>query len=298
MYNIGGEVYMKQSLDDEDIKLRENDIAVINEIIETDKSPKTINNGNKGPKKKKKRKLKKKTVSIILLVIAIPFLIFSLFHVVKYMFFEVPQTKKLIKDIEANTEIKEYDSEDAEIIESDELPDSPYWNFIKMKLIDVNFDSLLATNSDTVGWVTVGGTNVNYPIVQTGDNDYYLTHAFDKSKNSAGWVFMDYRNNKNSFGRNTIIYGHNRKDQTMFGSLKKVLTDAWYNTADNRVIKMSSPTNNTLWQIYSAYTIETTPDYIKTNFSSDAEYEEFLNLVKSRSKKLVVHAKLIKIEAK
>ncbi len=271
--------------------------------------------------KKKRRKLNKKVVSIILLVIAVPMLAISIYEMVVYSV-ESNKTKKIIDDFSKNTEVKEYESDDAQIIESDEKPDTPYWNFIKMNLIDVDFTNLKKTNSDTVGWITVGGTNVNYPIVQTTDNDFYLTHAFDKSKNSAGWVFMDFRNDKNNYGNNTIIYAHNRKDKTMFGTLKQLLTNDWYNTVDNRVIKMSSENYNTLWQIYSVYTLETTNDYIQTVFTSNEDYQRFLDLVKGRSyrdfntsvttndktltlstchgstKKLVVHAKLIKIENK
>lgn len=273
-------------------------------------------------KKRKKRKLNKgKLLSLIILLIMIPILAFSTYKIVVYLI-ETPKTKDLIKDITDNTKIKEYESEDAEIIKSDENPNTPYWNFIKMKLIDVDFNSLKETNNDTVAWLFVGGTNVNYPVVQTSNNDYYLNHSFDKTKNSGGWLFMDYRNDKNDYGKNTIIYGHNMKNQTMFGTLKKLLSKEWYKTQDNRIIKMSSENYNTLWQIYSVYTLETTSDYIQTDFASDEEYQKFIDLVKGRSiadfntsvttsdktltlstchgsaKKLVVHAKLIKIEAK
>ena len=273
-------------------------------------------------KKRKKRKLNKgKLLSLIILLIMIPILAFSTYKIVVYLI-ETPKTKDLIKDITDNTKIKEYESEDAEIIKSDEKPNTPYWNFIKMKLIDVDFNSLKETNNDTVAWLFVGGTNVNYPVVQTSNNDYYLNHSFDKTKNSGGWLFMDYRNDKNDYGKNTIIYGHNMKNQTMFGTLKKLLSKEWYKTQDNRIIKMSSENYNTLWQIYSVYTLETTSDYIQTDFASDEEYQKFIDLVKGRSiadfntsvttsdktltlstchgsaKKLVVHAKLIKIEAK
>ena len=273
-------------------------------------------------KKRKKRKLNKgKLLSLIILLIMIPILAFSTYKIVVYLI-ETPKTKDLIKDITDNTKIKEYESEDAEIIKSNENPNTPYWNFIKMKLIDVDFNSLKETNNDTVAWLFVGGTNVNYPVVQTSNNDYYLNHSFDKTKNSGGWLFMDYRNDKNDYGKNTIIYGHNMKNQTMFGTLKKLLSKEWYKTQDNRIIKMSSENYNTLWQIYSVYTLETTSDYIQTDFASDEEYQKFIDLVKGRSiadfntsvttsdktltlstchgsaKKLVVHAKLIKIEAK
>lgn len=271
--------------------------------------------------KKKRLRLKKKVIYYFLFLIPIPILIFSTVQIFSWLN-DTPKTQNIIKEIEENTEVLEYESEDAEIIESDEHPDTPYWNFIKMNLIDVDFNNLKETNKDTVAWLYVGGTNVNYPVVQTTDNDFYLDHSFDKSYNKAGWLFMDYRNNSKNYEKNTIIYAHNRKDKTMFGSLKNVLAAFWYEDIDNRVIKMSSENSNTLWQIFSVYTIETTNDYIQTEFKDDIEFQEFINLIKGRStanfntkvttndkiltlstchgntKKLVVHAKLIKQEIK
>ena len=275
------------------------------------------------PKKSgKKIRMKKKTISLLILFIAIPVLIFSGYEIVTY-FIDSSRTKAQIKDYETDANIGKNENQE-EIIPSDDTEDSPYWNYIKMDLMDVDFTELKNKNSDVAGWLTVGGTNINYPVVQTTDNDFYLTHAFDKSSNRAGWVFMDYRNDKNSYGKNTIIYAHNMKDKTMFGSLKTLLTKDWYNVEDNRIIKMSSEKYNTLWQIFSVYTIPTTNDYIWTdeNFSSEAQFQEFLDKIKGRSytdfktsvnsndkvltlstchgseKKLVVHAKLIKIAAR
>lgn len=271
--------------------------------------------------KKKRLRLKKKFIYYFLFLIPIPILIFSTFQIITWLN-DSPKTKEIIIKIEETTKVVEYDSVEAEIIESDEHPNTPYWNFIKMNLIDVDFTELKNTNSDTVAWLYVGGTNVNYPVVQTTDNDFYLDHSFDKTNNKAGWLFMDYRNDSNNYGKNTIIYAHNRKDKTMFGTLKNVLAAFWYEDINNRVIKMSSDSINTLWQIFSVYTIETTNDYIKTDFESDIEYQEFIDLIKGRStanfntkvstndkiltlstchgstKKLVVHAKLIKQEIK
>ena len=271
--------------------------------------------------KKKRLRLKKKVIYYFLFLIPIPLLIFSTVKIINWLN-DTPKTQNIIKEIEETTKIIEYESDEAEIIESDEHPDTPYWNFIKMNLIDVDFDELKSINSDTVAWLYVGGTNVNYPVVQTTDNDFYLDHSFDKTKNKAGWLFMDYRNNSSNYEKNTIIYAHNRKDKTMFGTLKNVLAAVWYEDINNRVIKMSSENINTLWQIFSVYTIETTNDYIQTTFNTDNEFQEFIDLIKSRStanfntkvstndkiltlstchgntKKLVVHAKLIKQEIK
>lgn len=196
----------------------------------------------------------------------------------------------------------------------------PYWDYIKMNLINVDFEELINDNSDTVGWIQVNGTNINYPIVQTTNNEYYLTRAFDKSYNDAGWVFMDYRNNAEDFNKNTIIYAHSRLDKTMFGSLKNILRSGWLDDSDNYVIKLSTPYENTLWQVFSVYHLPTTSDYLKVNFTSDSDYNDFLNMISSRTaynfgtsvntddkiltlstcyandEKLVVHAKLIKKE--
>ena len=73
-----------------------------------------------------------------------------------------------------------------------------------MNMIDINFNELKNINNDVKGWIKVNGTNINYPFVQSKNNKYYLTHSFDKSYNSAGWLFLDYRNNN----KNTIIYAH------------------------------------------------------------------------------------------
>ena len=167
----------------------------------------------------------------------------------------------------------------------------------------------------------VNGTNINYPFVQSNNNKYYLIHSFDKSYNSSGWLFLDYRNNTNN-NKNTIIYAHGRNDKTMFGSLRTVLTKNWLSNANNYVIKISSEKENSLWQIFSTYHIPTTSDYLQTNFESDIEYQEFLDMIKNRSSynfntsvtstdniftlstcysnsdKMVVHAKLIKKEQK
>lgn len=86
-----------------------------------------------------------------------------------------------------------------------------YYSYVKMKLIDVNFNELKKINNDTVGWIKVEGTNINYPFVHTNNNDYYLNHSFDKSSNGAGWVFMDFRNNISNFSKNTILYAHGKK---------------------------------------------------------------------------------------
>ena len=270
----------------------------------------------------KKRKLNKKNlVLLIILLISIICLFIALFNVI-FWFIDNRNINKQIDDINYVTKVEVInDNENTEIIEQDNINKSdPYWDYIKMDMINVDFNELLRVNKDTKGWLQVNGTNVNYPFVQTTNNDYYLTHAFDKSWNDAGWVFLDYRNNISNRDKNTIIYGHSRLNKTMFGSLKNILTSGWLNNTDNYVIKLSTEYENTLWQIFSVYHIPTNNDYIQTEFEDNSEFYTFATMLLNRSQhnfnttisendqiltlstcykndeKLAIHAKLIKKE--
>lgn len=158
-----------------------------------------------------------------------------------------------------------------------------YWKYVNTPLSSVDFTELLSQNKDTVGWLIVNNTNINYPVVQTTNNDYYLKHAFDRSNNNAGWVFADFRNNFNDFNRNLVIYAHGRKDRVMFGSLIDTLNEEWYKNPDNQIIQLSTIKYDTMWQIISIYKIRSESYYITTDFSSDTSYETFLNVIKERS---------------
>ena len=145
------------------------------------------------------------------------------------------------------------------------------------------FDELLKKNSDTVGYLSVNNTKINYPVVQASTNSYYLNRDFNKRKNSMGWIFMDYRNDAKELNKNTIIYGHNIKQGIMFGTLKYALNSSWYKKESNQVITFNTPTKNMKWRIFSIYRIPATEDYLKTEFDSNEEYMDFLNMLKNRS---------------
>ena len=274
--------------------------------------------------KRRKIKIKWKNIILILIIItSIITLLISIFNIIKWKI-DSNKTNYEITNIQENINVEEIqDTENTEIIEPViEVPkENPYWDYINMNMINVDFNSLKRTNPDVVGWLKVNGTNINYPFVQSSDNDYYLTHSFNKSYNGAGWVFLDYRNNGTN-NKNTIIYAHGRSDKTMFGTLKNVLNNGWLNNTNNYVIKISTETENSLWQIFSVYRIPTTSDYLQTNFNDETEYQNFLDMIKDRSShnfdtnvvstdniltlstcynnsdKMVVHAKLIKKENK
>ena len=228
----------------------------------------------------KKKKLKFKWIILIILIAFIIF-IFSSFKIINW-FIDNQKNNKIIEDIFNKVPFNEEVSEN--IIQNEEIKeDDPYWDFIKMNLMDVDLTNLIAINNDTVGWLKVLGTNINYPFVQTKDNNYYLTHDFYKQPNSAGWVFLDYRNNKDLNEQNNIIYAHARLNQTMFGSLKNVLSNDWLNNQNNYVIEISTENKNSLWQVFSVYKIPNTNDYIETKFNNENDFNNFINKLITRS---------------
>lgn len=268
---------------------------------------------------RKVKKLKKKNCLLaVLLLISTTAFVYSAINLIDWQK-DNKITNDNINDINSGATITT--STEGEAVNPENEPkDSIYWTYIKTDLINVDFTELKKKNKDTKGWIQVLGTNINYPFVQSNDNKYYLTRSFDKKYTDAGWVFLDYRNDINKLGKNNIIYAHARKDKTMFGTLKNTLTKDWYNNKNNHIIKLSTETENTLWQIFSVYHIETESYYIKTNFESNEEFKEFVNKLKSRSvyyfnakvsekdtiltlstcynkkEKMVLHAKLLKKE--
>lgn len=275
-------------------------------------------------KKKKKLILKKKFV-VLFLLFFIFLSLFSSYNIIRWSI-DAKNTEKQIEEIREIVEIKEItDSTATEIVNppKEEIKkENPYWDYIKMNLINVDFSTLKEKNSDTVGWIQVSGTNINYPFVQTDNNTYYLKKDFNKNYNSAGWVFMDYRNDIENFNQNTILYAHGRIDGTMFGSLKNIFKSNWYNNKNNHVVKLSTEYQNTMWQVFSVYRIAETSDYLDINFNNNVRYMDFLNMLQDRSElkfdvslneedkiltlstcykendRVVLHAKLIKMEVR
>lgn len=286
------------------------DVTNVNDIVKANE------------KAKKKVKIEKAFYGVFITLCI--FILMILIVVIINWILENKKTDNIIDDIYEVAEIEEItttEKKDKNIeqeVITTTIEDSLYTKYNNMNMIKVNFDNLLQINNDTKGWIMVPGTNVNYPFVQSNDNLYYLKHSYDKSSNKKGWVFLDYRNNMDNLSKNTVIYAHGLVNNQMFGSLRKILKSSWYNNKNNHIIKLSTPTSYQLWQVFSTYTIEPEDYYITTSFSSDEEFQEFINTIKSRSvydygtkintndniltlsscysdtKRMVLHAKLIK----
>lgn len=144
--------------------------------------------------------------------------------------------------------------------------------------------ALKELNDETVGWLNVPGTNIDYPVVKAKDNAYYLRHNFKKEKDYNGWVFMNYLNSAEMLDKNTIIFAHNRYySNIMFGTLNKVGKKAWYQNIKDNLITYSDINKEMKWEVFAAYTVPVTDDYLETNFSTDEDFNNFIKMIRSRS---------------
>src|SRR5699024_2819623 len=132
------------------------------------------------------------------------------------------------------------------ILSDDEEEDSnPYSN------IPTSLETLVSLNSDTVGWLSINNTKVNYPVTQSGDNDYYLNRDFYERRTANGWIFMDYRNDAVNLSKNTIIYGHALLSGYMFGDLRTMIKSSWYKNKNNLLITFNTLGKEMKWEIFS-----------------------------------------------
>ncbi len=222
-------------------------------------------------------------ISCIIALFCVAGIGYSGFKIIEWKI-DADKTEAQTKQINELSKIEEVeDDEKVKIVKSDEKEDSLYWRYLKTRLLDVDYSELRKINNEVAGWIQVSGTKINYPFVNAGNNDYYLTHAFDKSYSSAGWVFADFRNQLDGTDKNTILYAHGRYDGSMFGTLRNILSSGWLNDPSNFIVRTSSEKENALWQVFSVYKIPITNDYIQTAFSSDDEFEEFTKMLQGRS---------------
>ena len=179
-----------------------------------------------------------------------------------------------------------------DILSSENMGEDPFGN-INYDVEDTDsyyeelnriFSELLEINDETVGWLTVPNTEIDYPVVQASDNRFYLTHNFNRRWNHLGWIFMDYRIDARNLSQNNIIYGHRApRTDLMFSTLRNVLDEEWYKDESNHIITFNTIDRKMNWQIFSIYTTRVTNDYLITDFISKENFLLFIERQKSRS---------------
>ena len=187
-------------------------------------------------------------------------------------------------DVDSIEENSEENNEDNDNNNGDEEDDNDNSNSEdRIQLVSTNFEDLLSKNGDTVGWVYIANTNINFPVVKTSNNSFYLKHNFKKEYNSAGWIFGDYRNNFDVLDQNTIVYGHNRRNGTMFSNLKKYLNTSFANRLSAKYFSFNTVNQRYVAKVYSVYKISSAKLILSNNYENDEEYERFINEAKALS---------------
>ena len=187
---------------------------------------------------------KRKIIISVILTLILLFISFFIFKIYRIL----SDNKKIDDEI---TKIK-----DEVIIESNENDNKENKqdevgqpSIIENKLT-MDFNKLKTINSDTVGWIKINNTNIDYPIVKGNDNTYYLNHSFYKENNINGWIFMNSNNSSSFTDDNTILFGHNTNSKTMFSELRDIYKGNLGNQIDITIYLENDILNYKVFSIY------------------------------------------------
>lgn len=205
----------------------------------------------------------KKVIKIILLAICLCVFIFSAYNIYKYLS-EENANKKLNNELMEKAIIETPNDNNDNAQENEDI-----------LLISVDFSVLKQENEDIVGWLYLEDSPINYPVVQSNDNDYYLRRLVNGEYNIAGSLFMDYRNDSNLEDDNTIIYGHNMKNNTMFGSLQEYKSQDYYD--NHKVMYYFTSEKNYIIELFTGYTISVESDIYDLSVIDSSKLEELIS---------------------
>lgn len=213
-------------------------------------------------------------LSSVILVVAVAVFIFSAYKLISIYSEYHKGDKEYDNIVDEAIEIQTPQQEESEKGEEEQKP--------KVHAsLKVDFDKLKKTNKDIVGWIQFDEPErISYPVVRGADNDKYLTTTFEGKKNSSGSIFMDAANNGDFSDRNTFIYGHNMKNGSMFGQLRKFKAKDYYE--QNPYFYIYTPDGKEVkYQIFAVCIVEDTSRSYTRFYNSDEEYLDYLKYIKS-----------------
>ncbi len=146
---------------------------------------------------------------------------------------------------------------------------------------NINFDALEELSGNAIGWLYLPGSVINYPVMQTEDNAYYLHHLADGTWNSNGSLFLDCQNSSAFTDENNVIYGHHMKSGKMFGTLESYSSQSYYE--EHPVIYLTTKNGKYRIEVFSAYTTTNDSSAYTLRFATKAEYGEWLKKVSRKS---------------
>lgn len=147
--------------------------------------------------------------------------------------------------------------------------------------VTVDFQSLKAVNPDMIGWLYIESVGISYPILKGADNDYYLHRTWERKENFAGSIFMDYRNSSDFSDYNTVIYGHNMKDGSMFHKTQYVMTEENYEK--NPYIWVVTPEETFRYKIFTSYDTRYDSDTYSFFWHPGKKLEAYIQKMKEQS---------------
>lgn len=150
----------------------------------------------------------------------------------------------------------------------------------ELKVTENELLDYVAVNEDFSGIVSIEGTVIDFPVVKGQDNDFYLKRDINKKKNYYGSIFMDYRNFGAGFDKNIIIYGHNMKDDEMFGTLRQYMNPEY--AEENSIITYQDLYSTKQYKVFATYFAENDGDLITTSFT-DESFAGYLDNIMERS---------------
>jgi sortase B len=182
---------------------------------------------------------------------------------------------------EVITEVPETDNQESQ--QPQVTPEEPEKR-TEHKVLKVDFKKLQSTNPDTVAWISFDEpAKINYPVVRANDNDKYLKSTFEGKKNASGAIFMDAVNSGDFSNTNTFIYGHNMKNGSMFGQLRKYRNEAFYREYPFFYIYMPDG-REVKYQIFAVGIVEDASESYRKHYMDDADYLKYLQYIQSISK--------------
>ena len=224
----------------------------------------------------------KKWLKIVLIIILFCVFLFSTWQVIDILM-EYRKGTQTYESLEHYVSIPETVPQDTvsqkdtpEIPTMETLPEEAESPFPK-----VNFDALKAINEDVIGWIYIPDTRVNYPIVQGENNDQYLYHLLTGEYNSSGSIFLDANVSADFSGRNSIIYGHNMKNKSMFADTVEYKKQEFYDTHPTAMLM--TPEKNYYVHLFAGYVTDSWGNSWITSFT-DEEFEAWLQNAQDRSR--------------
>ena len=228
------------------------------------------NNTQKQPEQNKKKKSDVLlTIALIVAIAVFCYAAFNLYHI----YTEYKKGTDEYNQIEEMA-VTERDADSAEVAGPNAQLKPP---------IEVDFDKLKSVNEDVVGWIYVDALpDISYPIVKGKDNQTYLHQTYEKNYNFAGTIFVDYENSGDFSDCNTLVYGHNMKNGSMFGHLKKFREDDKLYKQD-KYFWILTPERNYRYEIITAYTTGVNSDTYTLFKGPGEEFEKYLETIKGYS---------------